>query len=96
MEELLNVFSMVDPILMSVMVLVGYLVTDHLNLHKCLSLPIKLDKAHYVFLASLPVAIVYTLTAKTTWDIALISYLVANISYSLLIKQIISKFKSND
>jgi len=77
-----------DALLVTIMIIVGYLATDRANLHKCGLFPF-LDKVHWIFIVSAIVGVVYTVAGKKDWHTVFMSYLVANLLYSHLVKKLL-------
>lgn len=102
MEDLFNLYSFlqsrINPTLLVMIILLGNLVTDRLQVHKCR--PLKRvginNKPWVVALFSLVLSIIYVIANYCTVEIAFATFCTANTFYALFVKLIIQRFKAKN
>ena len=90
MEETLNIKQVIDAIdflMVWLFIFAGYVATDKLFLQDCVRF-MKGRKSIAVFVAGLPIALVYLILNPHGWVTIILSYLVANILYDLAFKNL--------
>lgn len=100
MEDLLNLYeflqSRINPTLLILMILLGNVVTDRLQIHKCQ--PLKRvginNKPWVVAIFSLVLSFIYVIANYCTKEIAFATFCLANTFYALFVKLIIQRFKA--
>lgn len=93
--QIVGVIKISDPVLIFLMIAIPFILNDKLNLDKCLKAKFKipLTKAQFTALYSFVIMFFGALLFEVTWLKAFVSFALAQILYSVAIKNLLSFLK---
>jgi hypothetical protein len=85
--DISNIVNAIDPIMVWLYILAGYIATDKLYLQDCMRF-MHGKKSIAVFLIGLPIALAYLLLQVCGWESVLLNFFVANVAYDYFFKHL--------